>query len=461
MSLPAPPCPQAVSTGWTGWTGCRRHVGWRRRLPQAFAGIAFVATLAACGGGSSASGARDATPGADLAPPSAEFLVPYLYDWYYWAERLPPEPPPGTYPDAEAALAALKVPEDRYSYIEPAASYNAFFDEGRTLGFGITYQIEGDALALRQVQPQSPAHAAGMRRGDRIVAIDGTPVAALVRDGALDDAFGPSEAGVTRDFVLRRGAEELHVAATRDWYDLSYVMASAVHDLGDRRVGYISFHSFGRPAPAAWRATLDGLLEAGARDLVVDLRENGGGLVAIAAQVGSALGLEDLAGRTMSRLEFNRAHPSSDRTFAFESDPLAGRFDRLVWLTSGRTCSASEMLMTGLAAWRPAIRVGTTTCGKPVGFTPPTHEGWVFSVVSFASRNALGDGDYFDGLAPDCPLADPVSGQFGERDEPLLAAALAWLADGRCPSGPAGKQIRAATGPDPSLRGLARLTGMR
>src|SRR5690606_10732120 len=111
--------------------------------------------------------------------------------------------------------------------------------------------------------------------------------------------------------------------------------------------------------------------------------------------------------------------------------------------------------------WRPATRIGSPTCGKPVGFTPPSHDGWVFSIVSFTTRNALGEGDYYGGLAPDCPLADPVAGEFGAADEPLLAAALAWLADGRCPLPVAGKSLGPAPRLDDSLRGLSTLTGLR
>src|SRR5690606_12809118 len=323
------------------------------------------------------------------------------------------------------------------------------------------YQIEADALALRLVQPRSPAHAAGLRRGDRITAIDGQPVADLLAAGTLDAAFGPTEIGAGLEFTVRRGGQELVVTVARDWYDLTYVIASGVHETGGRKVGYVNFYSFGRLGVARWHAALDQLLAEGAQDLVVDLRENGGGLVAIAAEVGSALGENDLAGQAMGRLEFNPAHADANRTFSFRSDPRAGRFERIVWLTGARTCSASEILIKGLEPWRPASRIGSATCGQPVGLSPPSHEGWVFPVVSFTTRNALGQGDYYDGLAPDCEVPDVVAGEFGAADEPLFAAALGWLATGQCPALASGKSRRMAPRLDDSLRGLATLTGLR
>lgn len=463
MPYPAPrPTRQPPSAGRlaTARPAARRRIrpAVRGRPLRLLAAALAALALSACGSGGGDAPAAATEPKA----PSADYLVSYLYDWYYWVDRLPPAPAPDSYADAHEALAALRVDQDRYSYIEAAASYDAFFDEGRSLGFGITYQVEADALALRLVQPRSPAHAAGMRRGDRIIAIDGQPVAELIAAGTLDEAFGPTEVGAGLEFDIRREGRVLRIAATRDWYQLDYVMGSpGVHAAGERKVGYVGFYSFGRLGVAAWQAALDRLLAEGAQDLVVDLRENGGGLVAIAAQVGSALGLEDLAGRTMGRLEFNPAHASSNRSFSFISDPRAGRFERIVWLTGRRTCSAAEILLTGLDAWRPSTRIGSSTCGKPVGFTPPSHEGWVFSIVSFTTRNALGEGDYYNGLAPDCAFEDPVAGEFGAADEPLLAAALEWLANGRCPAPTAAKALPGAPRFDDSLRGLARLTGLR
>lgn len=415
--------------------------------------------LAACGGGGSSAPADP-----DGRPASATFLLDYLYDWYYWLDELPSRPPADAYPDASSALVALKVPRDRYSYIEPAASYDAFFDEGRSLGFGITYQVEADALALRLVQPLSPAYAAGLRRGDRIVAIGGQSVSQLLATDSLGEAFGPEEAGTSREFTIHRDGRLTRLTATRDWYDLSYVIAPSLHRAGGRRVGYLSFQSFGRLGVPAWRAAIDELLAAGAQDLVVDLRENGGGLVAVAAEIGASLGQEDLGGRTMSRLEFNHRHASSNREFSFGSADRGQHFDRIVWLVSSRSCSATEMLIIGLDPWRPAgstARIGTRTCGKPVGFTPPTHDGWVYSIVSFATRNALDDGDYYDGLVPDCTVGDPVVGELGSTSEPLLGAALEWLASGQCPASATGKALAAPVRRDTSLHGLATLTGLR
>lgn len=431
----------------------RERASGRPWLRAGLAGLVLAVAVAACGGGG---GTADPAPAAKSA---VEYLVDYLRDWYLWSDALPASIDPADYADATAALAALRVGQDRYSYIETQATYDAFFDAGQALGFGVGYEVQADSIALWMVQPDAPAHAAGLRRGDRIVAIDGTSIAELVAQGRLAEAFGADAAGVSARFSVRRPAGDQQITVSKAWYPLRYVLATADFDVGGRRVGYVSLYSFGAPTAAAWRTALDGLASAGVRDLIVDLRDNGGGLLASAAEVGSALGVSGLGGRLMSRLRFNSRHPEAQQDVSFTDDPLAGRFERLVWLTSERTCSAAEALIAGLQPFRAATRIGATTCGKPVGFTPPRYAGLVFSVVSFAIVNAEGVGDYFDGLAPTCPVTDPLSGQLGVADEPLLAAALSFLASGNCPIADASGRLKSVRTRAPA-RGIATESGL-
>lgn len=369
----------------------------------------------------------------------SEFLINYMQDWYLWEDRLPATVNSSDYASDQAALEALKVPEDRYSNIASALEYNRFFDEGKTVGFGLSYRIEEDQKAIRvyMVQPSAPAAAAGLLRGDLITAIEGEDIETLVAQNRLNDAFGPLDPGVTRTFTLTRNAANLNLAITKDLYDISYVLADGVFDLNGRKVGYINFFSFAVKGLVPWRDSLDRLLAAGAQDLIVDLRSNGGGLLSTTAQIGSMLGGNSLSGKVMSKLAFNSKHPGSDRSYTFVDDPRSGRFDRLVWLTSRSSCSASEALIVGLDPHRNAVRIGETTCGKPVGFTPPTFNDKVYSIVSFRLENSTGTTDYFDGLQPTCTVADDGLGQLGSADEPLTQAALNYLDSGVCPQGPA------------------------
>ncbi|MFK7962606.1 MAG: S41 family peptidase [Burkholderiaceae bacterium] len=366
----------------------------------------------------------------------AEFVVRYMKDWYLWEDRLPNDINEADYSSGQAALDALKVAEDRYSGITPAAEYNRFFRDGQTVGFGLSYRIEEGDQAIRVVlvQPQAPAQEAGLRRGDLITEVEGEAVSTLIAEDRLNAAFGPLDEGVTRSFAITRDGNTLSLTIVKALYNLSYVIADAMFEAGGRKVGYVNFFSFAEKGVAPWQSALDRLLEEGAQDLIVDLRSNGGGLLSVTQRVGSSLGANSLRGKVLAELTFNNRRDENNRTYKFGIDSRSGQFERLVWLTSRSSCSASEALIVGLDPHRTATRVGETTCGKPVGFTPPTFGDNVYSIVTFRLRNAVGTTDYFDGLTPDCPVADDGAGQLGDRNEALTAAALAFLETGNCPA---------------------------
>ncbi len=365
-----------------------------------------------------------------------EFVIRYMQDWYLWEDRLPNEINEQDYASGQAALDALRVSEDTFSNISPAVEYNRFFDEGKTIGFGFSYRIQDDNKSIRiyMVQPNAPAAAAGLLRGDLIEQIDNETVETLIAQNRLNDAFGAVEEGITRSFAIKRQDENVTLTITKALYVLSYVLADSVFESNGRLVGYVNFFSFADKGVTPWREALDRLLADGAQDLIVDLRSNGGGLLSTTVQIGSALGGNSLEGKVLTKLSFNDKHQSSDRTYLFNADSRSGRFERLVWLTSRSSCSASEALIVGLDPHRTATRIGERTCGKPVGFTPPGFDNKVYSIVSFRLENANGVTDYFDGLEPNCTVKDDGAGQLGSSDETLTAAALTYLATGSCPA---------------------------
>ncbi|MBP8297804.1 MAG: peptidase S41, partial [Burkholderiales bacterium] len=105
-------------------------------------------------------------------------------------------------------------------------------------------------------------------------------------------------------------------------------------------------------------------------------------------------------------------------------------------LTSGGTASASEAIINGLQGIGiTVVRVGTTTYGKPYGFSPLDNCGYTYFSVEFKGANNVGYADYDDGFAPTCVVPDDFTHALGDPAEGRLAAALAFRATGACPAG--------------------------
>ncbi len=394
--------------------------------------------------------------------PDINFLVSYMKDWYLWYDRMPSVDLKAL-KTPEETLTALKVSEDRYSFIDNAAAFAAFFDEGKTVGFGLGLSVVNNKLFVRVVQPNSNAAAQGIARGDQILSIDEVPMSTLIAENRLDAAIGPSTAGLTARFQTQRAATVRDVTLVKSEYSLKYILAPTVLENAGRKTGYLYFTSFGQPGRDEWRVAINNLLAAGAIDLVVDLRDNGGGLLSIANEIGAALAPVSTAGSLAFQLQFNDRHSSSNIRYNFASDVNAGRFERLAWITSSRTCSASEAMITALLPYRSAARIGETTCGKPVGFTPPAFNGKVYNIVTFKSANRDGLSDYYNGLAADCSAnSSDLSRALGDPLEPRLATALQKLATGNCPaiaSAP-GKSLESANQQSFATTGIKKMTGL-
>ena len=100
-------------------------------------------------------------------------------------------------------------------------------------------------------------------------------------------------------------------------------------------------------------------------------------------------------------------------------------------------------------------RIGSTTCGKPYGFTAKDNCGISYFPIEFKGTNAKGFGDYADGFSATCPAKDDYSRALGDPAEGQLAAALYRLDNGVC--NPAlGRAAPAAAGSSAPKGGLLR-----
>ncbi len=400
------------------------------------AALLLACLLAACGGGD---GGNSTPAAADCAADAQKaWLRGLMQTEYYWAGRSP-DPEPDGYADAVAYFDALQFagdatwPADRWSFVTPAQGFNLFYGEGRTLGYGLSVNGLEAVLPLRVrwVDAGSPAAAAGVRRGDEIVSIDGRSAATLLAGGDFG-MLAPTAEGTTLRLVTLRAGVHRSVALRSAVHTLTPVPASRVLTLpGGGKAGYLMLRDFITQAEQPLADALASIRAQGAGMLILDLRYNGGGRISTAAVLASQIVGAVREGSVFTTLRYNAQRQSRNQSFVFEAGP-APAMSQVVVIAGRRTCSASELLVNGLAPFVNVRLVGEATCGKPYGFNPVESCANTWNAVNFESVNSRGVGGYVDGLAPTCAAADTFTGTPGAASESLTAAAIALLDSGVC-----------------------------
>ena len=423
-----------------------------RTLRKRLVILMLPALLAACGGGDDGGGGSASAPPSDCSVASQKaWLGGYMNDWYFWY-RISPQPDPAPYADVQSYFDALlytgssaDFPRDRYSGSQTTESFNRFFGDGASLGYGISVAglelNRNGALPLhvRYVEPLSPAAAQGVQRGDRVLTVNGRPASELI---VADDfaALTPQQAGDILSLTLRRNGVDRTLNVSAAIFNLTPVTGTTVlTTAGGRRLGYVAVKDMVSQALAPLETTFSRFVAEGVQDLVLDLRYNGGGLVSTGGTLASYIAGARGTNLNYASLLYNDKRASSSNTsYRFSAQSSALSLPRVFVLMGRRTCSASEQVINGLrGAGVEVVAVGETTCGKPVGFLPTSACGRTYSVVNFESVNQRNEGRYFDGFAPTCAVAEDFSVAQGGNADPLMTAAKRAADTGACPAGTA------------------------
>jgi carboxyl-terminal processing protease len=248
---------------------------------------------------------------------------------------------------------------DRFSeYFSPRA-LSRFNEEieGRFSGVGLGVTKARAGLRVQSVFKRSPAERAGIEVGDTIVSVEGRSIAGLSAEAAADRIKGPEGTEVTVGVRGGRHDKPRQVKLTREQVSLP-VVSSRLKTVNGRRLGYLRIASFTEGVHAAVAAQLRRLEKRGARGLVLDLRGNGGGLLAEAVLTASVFLPEgEVVVSTRSRSEGDTVYKT--RGGNLPPLPLVVPIDR-------NTASAAEILAAALADKAGAKTVGTRSFGKGV-----------------------------------------------------------------------------------------------
>ena len=355
---------------------------------------------------------------------------------YYWYKNLVPGVNPASFSSPQAYLEAVRYRpiDNHYSFIISQAESDAFFGSSQEIKYGFQNLVSANDILVMQVYPDSGAAEAGLERGDRIISINGTSVATLVANGTLTAAFGPNVVGQQAAIVFNKPSGERKSAVmTKRVVTVPTVSVTKLFEVEGRRVGYVMFNNFVEPSTAALNDAFAALKTAGANELVLDLRYNGGGLTEVAQHLASLIG----GTRTNGQPAFNYVHndklgPFYNKVTRFTNPVNALNLDRLFVIATGGTASSSELVINSLRPFIPVTIIGDTTYGKPVGQYGLQFCDKYLYPVAFSIKNANLEGDYFDGLPADCPAADDATHQLGDPEEASFAEALTFIRTGAC-----------------------------
>lgn len=385
---------------------------------------------------------------------------------------------------------AAGTDKDRFHFSRNTAEWEAFAQSGVSAGYGFNFSILNSnpprRVVVTLVEPNSPAGTAGVLRGDDIISIDGVDLANGSNVSVLNAGLFPTGTGQTHAFQVRSVA-----GATRTvTLTTANVTGTPVHTVRtiptqSGNVGYILFNDHLAPAEPALAAAISQLNSQNIVDLVLDLRYNGGGYLAIASELAYMIaGPQRTGGQTFERTVFNNKHTATDPVsgrpltpmpFLSQTIGLSGPKDvplpslnlptqRVFILTSPDTCSASESIINGLRGVDfQVIQIGTTTCGKPYGFYDFDNCGTTYFSIQFQGLNAKNFGNYPDGFTPSnttgtkgelvqgCSVNDDFTRQLGDPLERMLSVALAYRDTNACSVPPAALTSRQLQKPDAEI----------
>jgi C-terminal processing protease CtpA/Prc len=361
--------------------------------------------------------------------------------YYYWNSELPDENEVNykEESDPEEYFYRLLYKDDVWSWITD--DYASLAEEyGLTsgnhtkgiasgMGYDPTFYTFSDGVSVfivvNYVYPGSAAELAGLKRGNIILTINNTK---LDTDNYYDlysgTAYSVELGKITvsgNSLYLSDSGKSLNLIATSGSFD-----PAIYHDVIDTlgyKIGYLAYAEFVAGTNDAYLSSMDAVFNefksAGVSDLIVDLRYNPGGLIDAAARLASEIApastvsaqdiLVKLIYNDDYQAEIEKYYPE-ELYYKFENIATNLNLNKVYFLTTWATASASELVITGLDPYMNVIRIGESTYGKYVGsyVIPDDNEKWAMLPIVMKYANANGYTDFADGLTPDYEIYDDL-----------------------------------------------------
>ncbi len=352
---------------------------------------------------------------------------------------------------------------DRFSYfsdLSTTVGSNAKLKMDNNDGYGLFFQwgaIDSQTAYpfLYMVERGSPADNAGLNRSDMVLNLNGidTKIVVDCSSGTCNVVDREKYNTILTELrtSLTRASMKIKIQKVNNQtedHDLSFstyeidpLLSDTVFEFANKNVGYVAYSSFEQiENNNANKSNLDRVFDDFAsknvKDLIVDLRYNGGGYVDAAVYFADKIINSSGQNKLMLSYELNtylsKNKNAASSTFkdVYYAKNNKLELDNVCFIVSNNTASAAEMLINVLKPYMNVkiVAEGTSTFGKPVGFFEQKIMNKVgLWVTSFRLLNANGQSDYWLGLAADkTNVTDYIFTDFAVKEERMIAAALSY-----------------------------------
>jgi len=409
--------------------------------------LVLFTAIAACGGGG---GGADPSSTDELvgntgqltySPESCsddhqlKFINEVMHDVYYWSSSTPILDY-ASYTSQESLLHDLRYSADDWSYLISQQDYLNYYTGSNTgLGVKLTYSSSLKEIYITLVYPDSPADLSGLQRGYKILNVNGYTAADIIDNDLWSDAFGPDEAGYTVNLAyVDNNSSGGTAAIVKDNYyaDSSPTYNIFTNSTNSKKIGYLLYLNFSGTYLTDLSEAMTEFEKSNIRELIIDLRYNGGGQNSAARYLGSVIAGAGLFGKLMYSHIHNEKYSPWDRETLFSSSIYSLKIEKVVFIVTSQTASASELLINSLSPYMDVTVVGGKTHGKPVGMYAFGFCEKYLVPITFEMQNSDSYGGYYSGFTPDCSAGDDIEHQLGDKNEDMLQTAVGYLETNNC-----------------------------
>lgn len=316
-----------------------------------------------------------------------------------------------------AARGMLEALQDPYTAFFDAQGFRRFQEDFRGYFFGIGIFIEKKDKQLLVVSPieNTPAWRAGLRAGDRITHIDGVPTADMPIEEAVARIRGPR--GTQVRLRIQRGERAFEVTITRDRIEITSVQGEESLTERERsllrasNLSYIRILAFNQDTSERFARQMQRVQQAGTAGLILDLRNNPGGLVEQCTRVADFF---IPAGPILYEVD------RDGRTKTIQATPREKYRKPVAVLVNEGTASCSEILAGALQDAGGAILVGQRTFGKGVITSVVSLPGGRGATITTAKYLTPKRRDiHGKGIVPDVVAGSRIEGKRAEEVEAI------------------------------------------